>query len=168
MQPLHKYLFSDTSSGWVEAWAECELLGGWLVHIGSQQEQNCLLRSVALSWILVMMMMMISGLDTSRTSMTGTGLTVRTIYYLCFSLLSPLSQPTWRTPQECSSTRPTTTRSPGSAPSGSTATGTPWHWASGPGHCMIRKMEAGRTFPHLTGIATFVKHTCEYFLCSKL
>ena len=87
---------------------------------------------------------------------------------LCFSPLSPLCQPTWRTPQECSSTRPTTTRSPGSAPSGSTATGTPWHWASGPGRCMIRKMEAGRTFPHLTGIATFVKDTCEYFLCSKL
>ena len=78
MQPLHKYLFSDTSSTWVEAWAECELLGGWLVHIGSQQEQNCLLRSVALSWVL--MMMMISGLDTSRTSMTGTGLTVTTVY----------------------------------------------------------------------------------------
>ena len=87
---------------------------------------------------------------------------------LCLSPLSPLSQPTWWTPPECSSTRPTTTRSPGSAPSGSTATGTPWRWASGPGHCMIRKMEAGRTFPLLTGIATFVKDTCKCLKCSKL
>ena len=91
MQPLHKYLFSDTSSGWVEAWAECELLGGWLVHIGSQQEQNCLLRSVAVSWILVMII--ISGLDTSRTSMTGTGLTVRTIHLFAFLLYLHCASP---------------------------------------------------------------------------
>merc|ERR1711997_580507 len=43
-QPLHKYLFSDTSNTWLEAWAQCELYGGYLVHIGSQQEQNCLLK----------------------------------------------------------------------------------------------------------------------------
>jgi len=43
-QPMHKYLFSDTKNTWLEAWAQCELYGGYLVHIGNQQEQNCLLK----------------------------------------------------------------------------------------------------------------------------
>ena len=28
---------------WKEAFEECKLFGGWLVNIGSQSEQNCLL-----------------------------------------------------------------------------------------------------------------------------
>ena len=40
----HKYLFSDATHSWDEALVECELYGGWLVNIGSVQEQNCLNR----------------------------------------------------------------------------------------------------------------------------
>ena len=43
-QAGHKYLFSDVSHNWEEARGECELYGGWLVNIGSLQEQNCLMR----------------------------------------------------------------------------------------------------------------------------
>ena len=37
-------MFSDTTNSWDEAQTECELYGGWLVNIGSVQEQNCLMR----------------------------------------------------------------------------------------------------------------------------
>merc|ERR1712038_585842 len=40
----HKYLFSDTKHSWQDARDECELYGGWLLSINSQQEQNCLVR----------------------------------------------------------------------------------------------------------------------------
>ena len=40
----HKYLFSDVSHTWQDARDECELYGGWLLSINSQQEQNCLVR----------------------------------------------------------------------------------------------------------------------------
>ena len=43
-QEGHKYLFSDTTHTWDEALVECELYGGWLVNIGSVQEQNCLMK----------------------------------------------------------------------------------------------------------------------------
>ena len=43
-QEGHKYLFSDVATSWDEALVECELYGGWLVNIGSVQEQNCLMR----------------------------------------------------------------------------------------------------------------------------
>ena len=42
-QPGHKYLFSETELSWYEAREECELYGGWLLSLGSRQEQNCLL-----------------------------------------------------------------------------------------------------------------------------
>ena len=44
LQAGHKYLFSDTAYTWEDAMAECQLYGGWLVSIGSQREQNCLIR----------------------------------------------------------------------------------------------------------------------------
>ena len=40
----HKYLFSEIKHNWVDAAAECELYGGWLVNIESLAEQNCLVR----------------------------------------------------------------------------------------------------------------------------
>merc|ERR1719481_1843661 len=40
----HKYLFSEDQKPWPDAKVECELYGGWLVDIGSQEEQNCLLK----------------------------------------------------------------------------------------------------------------------------
>ena len=40
----HKYLFSDEVRSWQDARDECELYGGWLLSIGSQREQNCLVR----------------------------------------------------------------------------------------------------------------------------
>ena len=40
----HKYLFSDVTHSWEDAFGECELYGGWLVSIDSLQEQNCLMR----------------------------------------------------------------------------------------------------------------------------
>ena len=40
----HKYLFSDYGWHWEEAREKCQELGGWLLSINSQQEQNCLLR----------------------------------------------------------------------------------------------------------------------------
>merc|ERR1712241_1647013 len=40
----HKYLFSDQTRSWQDAREECELYAGWLVNIGSLEEQNCLLR----------------------------------------------------------------------------------------------------------------------------
>ena len=40
----HKYLFSEITHNWVDAAAECELYGGWLVNIESLAEQNCLVR----------------------------------------------------------------------------------------------------------------------------
>ena len=40
----HKYLFSDVYHTWQDARDECELYGGWLLSINSQQEQNCLVR----------------------------------------------------------------------------------------------------------------------------
>merc|ERR1712062_471202 len=42
-QPGHKYLFSEVELSWYGAREECELYGGWLLSIGSRQEQNCLL-----------------------------------------------------------------------------------------------------------------------------
>ena len=42
-QPGHKYLFSETELSWYDAREECELYGGWLLSLGSRQEQNCLL-----------------------------------------------------------------------------------------------------------------------------
>ena len=44
VQTGHKYLFSDFSADWPEAYAECELYGGWLVNIDNIGEHNCLLR----------------------------------------------------------------------------------------------------------------------------
>ena len=47
MKPIqkgHKYLFSDFSADWQEAFAECELYGGWLVNFNSFAEHNCILR----------------------------------------------------------------------------------------------------------------------------
>ena len=44
LQAGHRYLFSDTAYTWEDAMAECQLYGGWLVSIGSQREQNCLIR----------------------------------------------------------------------------------------------------------------------------
>ena len=43
-QKGHKYLFSELSADWPEAYAECALYGGFLVNIGGIAEQNCLLR----------------------------------------------------------------------------------------------------------------------------
>ena len=43
-EPGHKYLFSDLYHTWQDAREECELYGGWLLSINSQQEQNCLVR----------------------------------------------------------------------------------------------------------------------------
>ena len=43
-QAGHKYLFSDITLNWEDAMAECQLYGGWLVNIGGQTEQNCLVR----------------------------------------------------------------------------------------------------------------------------
>ena len=43
-QARHKYLYSDGARGWEDARAECALYGGWLVNIGSLEEQNCLVR----------------------------------------------------------------------------------------------------------------------------
>merc|ERR1711913_122796 len=40
----HKYLFSDIKLTWQDARDECELYGGWLVKLGSRQEQNCLIK----------------------------------------------------------------------------------------------------------------------------
>merc|ERR1719481_409769 len=40
----HKYLFSEDQKPWPDAKVECELYGGWLVDIGSQEEQNCLIK----------------------------------------------------------------------------------------------------------------------------
>ena len=40
----HKYLFSDVVHSWFDAVAECQLYGGWLLSLGSLEEQNCLLR----------------------------------------------------------------------------------------------------------------------------
>ena len=40
----HKYLFSDITLNWQDSVTECQLYGGWLVSIGSLEEQNCLLR----------------------------------------------------------------------------------------------------------------------------
>merc|ERR1739836_354885 len=40
----HKYFFSDETRHWQDARDECELYGGWLLSIDSQQEQNCLVR----------------------------------------------------------------------------------------------------------------------------
>ena len=40
----HMYLFSEEARPWLEAKAECELYGGWLVDIRSQAEANCLMR----------------------------------------------------------------------------------------------------------------------------
>ena len=37
-------MFSDFSADWPEAFAECELNGGWLVDIDNIGEHNCLLR----------------------------------------------------------------------------------------------------------------------------
>ena len=43
-QAGHKYLFSDIQLNWEDAMAECQLYGGWLVNIGGQIEQNCLVK----------------------------------------------------------------------------------------------------------------------------
>ena len=43
MQPGHKYLFSELELTWEEARGECTLYGGWLLALGSLQEQNCLM-----------------------------------------------------------------------------------------------------------------------------
>ena len=40
----HKYFFSDEERPWYDARDECELYGGWLLSIDSQEEQNCLVR----------------------------------------------------------------------------------------------------------------------------
>ena len=40
----HKYLFSEITLNFEDAMGECGLYGGWLVSIGGQAEQNCLLR----------------------------------------------------------------------------------------------------------------------------
>merc|ERR1719348_2771906 len=40
----HKYLFSEETHNWYDSVAECALYGGWLVHIGNIDEQNCLLK----------------------------------------------------------------------------------------------------------------------------
>merc|ERR1711936_594050 len=40
----HKYLFMNEGRHWQDARYECELYGGWLLSIGSQKEQNCLVR----------------------------------------------------------------------------------------------------------------------------
>merc|ERR1712193_32127 len=42
-QPGHKYLFSNTGLVWTEAMVECQLYGGYLLHIDNRREQNCLL-----------------------------------------------------------------------------------------------------------------------------
>ena len=46
-EPGYKYLFSDIQVPWEDARVECELYGGWLLSIGSQKEQNCL---VSFGW----------------------------------------------------------------------------------------------------------------------
>ena len=50
----HKYLFKRSGWHWEQARVQCELLGGWLLSINSQQEQNCLLRfahsSLSITW----------------------------------------------------------------------------------------------------------------------
>jgi len=37
-----KYFFSEKLLSWKEAFEECKLFGGWLVNVGTQSEQNCL------------------------------------------------------------------------------------------------------------------------------
>ena len=44
VKPRHKYLYSDVATTWAEAREQCALYGGWLVTIGSLEEQNCLVR----------------------------------------------------------------------------------------------------------------------------
>ena len=40
----HQYFFSDTKLSWFDASDECNLYGGYLLALGSQYEQNCLLK----------------------------------------------------------------------------------------------------------------------------
>merc|ERR1719348_1889403 len=52
-QQGHKYLYSEMMLSWAEARAECTLYGGWLLTLGSLQEQNCLMKagiSLPRSW----------------------------------------------------------------------------------------------------------------------
>merc|ERR1712098_218654 len=43
-QPGHKYIFSEDKKDWPSAKVECELYGGWLLDIGSMEEQHCLVK----------------------------------------------------------------------------------------------------------------------------
>ena len=37
-------MFSEITHTWIDALAECELYGGWLVNIKDWREENCLVR----------------------------------------------------------------------------------------------------------------------------
>ena len=37
-------MFSEVQHSWYDARDECQLYGGWLLSLGSRQEQNCILK----------------------------------------------------------------------------------------------------------------------------
>ena len=43
-QMHHKYFFSSESLSWLGAEVECQNMGGELLNIGGQREQNCLMK----------------------------------------------------------------------------------------------------------------------------